>query len=67
MVLFLTHRFRPNEELSRICQELWDLDDNRLKPGVDYVIDLQVRMGSPRGFPLSMPVDIDSLGYLCCT
>jgi poly(U)-specific endoribonuclease len=39
--------FRPNEELSRICQELWDLDDNRLKPGVDYVIDLQ---GGTKGY-----------------
>lgn len=33
--------FRPNSELSQICTELWELDENRLKPGVDYQIDLQ--------------------------
>ncbi len=33
--------FTPQEELSRICTELWDLDENRLTPGSDYAIDLQ--------------------------
>lgn len=33
--------FNPDPILTRIGQELWDLDDNRLKPGEDYVIDLQ--------------------------
>ena len=34
--------FNPDPILSRIGQELWELDDNRLKPGEDYAIDLQV-------------------------
>jgi hypothetical protein len=35
------HEFDPNHELSKIFTELWRLDDNRLKPGTDYMIDLQ--------------------------
>ncbi|KAJ8245524.1 hypothetical protein GJAV_G00271660 [Gymnothorax javanicus] len=34
-----------NRELSHIFNELWKLDDNRLKPGVDYTIDIQGRAG----------------------
>lgn len=30
-------------ELSAMAQELWDNDVNRLKPGTDYRISLQVR------------------------
>ena len=37
-----TDSFNPNPILTRIGQELWELDDNRLKPGEDYAIDLQV-------------------------
>ena len=33
--------FNADRELSQICTELWELDDNRLKPGVDYQINLQ--------------------------
>lgn len=33
--------FSADSELSRICTELWKLDDNRLKPGEDYQINLQ--------------------------
>lgn len=29
------------DELSKVCSELWDLDDNRLTPGVDYCINEQ--------------------------
>ena len=35
------YRFDPHDELSALCTKLWDLDDNRLKPGIDYAIDLQ--------------------------
>lgn len=28
-------------DLSAACQRLWALDDNRLHPGADYVLDLQ--------------------------
>ena len=31
-----------DRELSAMVQELWDNDVNRLKPGVDYKISLQV-------------------------
>lgn len=30
-------------DLSAAAQKLWDLDDNRLIPGEDYEINLQVR------------------------
>ncbi|XP_071807725.1 uridylate-specific endoribonuclease B-like [Asterias amurensis] len=33
--------FRPNRDLSTICQKLWDSDENFLSPGVDYKIDPQ--------------------------
>lgn len=33
--------FEADQELSKICTELWKLDENRLKPGVDYQINLQ--------------------------
>ena len=33
--------FSADRELSKICTELWKLDENRLKPGVDYQISLQ--------------------------
>ena len=29
-------------DLSLACKRVWDLDDNRLQPGKDYDIDLQV-------------------------
>ncbi|KAI1905433.1 hypothetical protein AGOR_G00016130 [Albula goreensis] len=34
-----------NEELSKILNELWKLDSNRLKPGKDYTISLQGKAG----------------------
>lgn len=34
-------RFNHDPELSAICTELWELDENRLRPGIDYRIDLQ--------------------------
>ena len=33
--------FSADRELSRIYTELWKLDENRLKPGKHYRIDLQ--------------------------
>ena len=33
--------FNPDPELSKVCSELWGLDENRLTPGVDYAINLQ--------------------------
>ena len=42
------------EALRQACQELWTLDQNRLTPGQDYVLNLQVRQplgGVPRKFP----------------
>ncbi|XP_071484090.1 poly(U)-specific endoribonuclease-like [Diadema antillarum] len=33
--------FDPDKELSAICNQLWELDENRLVPGEDYEIDLQ--------------------------
>ena len=32
-----------NEEISAVLNELWDLDANRLKPGKDYIISVQVK------------------------
>ncbi|XP_018606802.1 poly(U)-specific endoribonuclease-C-like [Scleropages formosus] len=34
-----------NRELSDVLNELWKLDDNRLKPGKDYIISLQGKAG----------------------
>lgn len=31
-----------NHELSKLFNEMWDADVNRLMPGKDYTIDLQV-------------------------
>lgn len=36
-----TPGFSPHDSLSGICSELWDLDENRLRPGQDYAINLQ--------------------------
>ncbi|XP_054772970.2 poly(U)-specific endoribonuclease-A-like [Lytechinus pictus] len=36
-----SQEFTPDAELSAICNKLWELDENRLEPGVDYEIDLQ--------------------------
>ena len=30
-------------ELTDLCERLWDLDKNRLKPDVDYKLDMQGR------------------------
>lgn len=38
---FFNHSFNPHPELSSLCQRLWDADENRLEPGVDYEIDPQ--------------------------
>ncbi|XP_003384369.1 PREDICTED: poly(U)-specific endoribonuclease-like [Amphimedon queenslandica] len=35
--------FNPNPELSKLCTELWELDEQRLVIGKDVVIDLQGR------------------------
>ncbi|PFX18344.1 Poly(U)-specific endoribonuclease-B [Stylophora pistillata] len=35
--------FNPHPELSPLCQRLWDADENRLEPGIDYKIDPQGR------------------------
>ena len=32
-----------NEDISAVLNELWKLDANRLKPGKDYIISLQVK------------------------
>nr|XP_057918155.1 uridylate-specific endoribonuclease C-like [Doryrhamphus excisus] len=34
-----------NQELAEVLNELWRLDSNRLKPGIDYIISLQGRAG----------------------
>lgn len=31
------------DSLSAACSKLWELDDNRLVPGSDYQLNLQVR------------------------
>uniref|UniRef100_A0A8C4IG25 Uridylate-specific endoribonuclease n=1 Tax=Dicentrarchus labrax TaxID=13489 RepID=A0A8C4IG25_DICLA len=41
--LTLCHRPAVNQELSNIFNELWRLDVNRMTPGVDYTISVQVR------------------------
>ena len=43
MFIAVSRSFNPDPVLTQIGQELWDLDDNRLKPGHDYAIDLQAR------------------------
>ena len=48
IVLFLFCSFNPNEKLSKLCTELWELDEQRLVIGKDVVIDLQGRMSDCR-------------------
>lgn len=31
-------------DISAACAQLWELDDNRLEPGQDYIMNLQVRL-----------------------
>ena len=42
----MTMGVEPSEgelsNLSHACGKLWDLDDNRLEPGQDYLMNLQV-------------------------
>ncbi|XP_051974816.1 poly(U)-specific endoribonuclease-C-like [Xyrauchen texanus] len=38
-----------NKELSGVLNELWRLDVNRMKPGVDYKINLQAKAGVVEG------------------
>lgn len=35
------HRFDTHPELSALCNQMWDVDKNRLTPGVHYRIDPQ--------------------------
>ncbi|XP_031556900.1 poly(U)-specific endoribonuclease-B-like [Actinia tenebrosa] len=35
--------FKPNKELSAVCEQMWKADTNRLTPEVDYSIDPQGR------------------------
>ena len=44
--LFALCRFEADEELSAIISEMWNADENRLQPGDDYELDLQVGQGS---------------------
>ena len=37
----MASNFEPNSELSKICTQLWEADENRLVPGRDYQINLQ--------------------------
>lgn len=40
---FLCNRPVLNQELSTLFNELWTLDVNRMTPGIDYTISVQVR------------------------
>lgn len=42
---------QTSKELTDILNQLWSLDTNRLKPGTDYIISLQVRHKSPHTDP----------------
>ena len=42
-------RFKPNEELSEIATKLWELDENRCEPGVDFELDLQGKLSYSLG------------------
>ena len=45
--MFFLTRFQPDEQLSAVCTSMWNADTNRLRPGVDYDLDLQ---GSTRSY-----------------
>lgn len=38
----LLYSQQANPELTEVLNQLWHLDTNRLKPGTDYIISLQV-------------------------
>lgn len=40
--LLVFHSQQASQELTEVLNELWRLDTNRLKPGTDYTISLQV-------------------------
>ncbi|XP_060759292.1 poly(U)-specific endoribonuclease-C-like [Neoarius graeffei] len=41
----MARRPAVDQELSAIVSELWKLDENRVKPGIDYTINLQGKAG----------------------
>ena len=41
LTVYFVDRFCADEELSEVLSKLWDLDDNKCYPGVEYEIDLQ--------------------------
>ena len=47
MLYSIIFRFEPDPELSEIATKLWELDENRCEPGVDYEIYLQGK-GQPK-------------------
>ncbi|CAL1546588.1 unnamed protein product [Lymnaea stagnalis] len=44
----MANKFSEDAELSAIISKLWELDDNKCFPGVDYEIDLQGYINSTR-------------------
>uniref|UniRef100_A0A3Q2QFF0 Uridylate-specific endoribonuclease n=1 Tax=Fundulus heteroclitus TaxID=8078 RepID=A0A3Q2QFF0_FUNHE len=44
LVRFFSNRPAVNQELSNLFNELWRLDANRMTPGVDYTVSVQVRI-----------------------
>lgn len=46
-LVYFCNRPAINQELSNLFNELWRLDVNRMKPGIDYTISVQVRSCFP--------------------
>ena len=43
-------------DLSLACQRVWSLDENRLEPGRDYQVDLQVLEALHSSGPTTLPL-----------
>lgn len=44
--ILASHSQQADQELTEVLNQLWKLDVNRLRPGTDYTISLQVSAGS---------------------
>ena len=62
ITLFPFCSFNPNAQLSKLCTELWELDEQRLVIGKDVVIDLQGRMSDYKNNVIYIHVEILTIG-----
>lgn len=60
----LFHSQQASQELTEVLNQLWHLDTNRLRPGTDYIISLQVRTTN---HAVTSSLQCKTLGHPCNT